>query len=312
MFPSDDDPWRSCRRDFLSYTSLAVASACLGRGTAAGGSPTETLPTIALGPHRVTRLIAGANPISGYSYLGSEMDQQMKDYFNHQRTLDFLKHCEVEGINTHQFSIASKAMDVYRALRQQGSQLHLIGLHSDPAEIAGLVESVQPIGLVHHGGVTDRLFREGRSSQVHDYVKAVHDHGLLAGVSAHNPNCIQQIADQDWEVDFFMTCFYYITRSTPPDQEPPLLEGPDVGYRFYQTDPQVMCRVIRQVKQPCLGFKILAAGRRCASQETVRAAFQFALDNIKPTDAVIVGMYPRDFDQIHANVDYAHQLSPLS
>ena len=67
--------------------------------------------------------------------------------------------------------------------------------------------------------------------------------------------------------------------------------------------------MIRQVKQPCLAFKILGAGRRLASQEIVRAAFEFAYKNIKPSDAVIVGMYPRRFDQVSANVEYARQFS---
>jgi hypothetical protein len=88
-----------------------------------------------------------------------------------------------------------------------------------------------------------------------------------------------------------------------------MLEGPDVGYRFYATDPQVMCKVIRQVKQPCLAFKILGAGRRCANQPMVRKAFQFAFRHIKPTDGVIVGMYPRHFNQVGANTQYTRQLS---
>ena len=69
-----------------------------------------------------------------------------------------------------------------------------------------------------------------------------------------------------------------------------------------------MCAVIRQVKQTCLAFRILGAGRRCASQEVVREAFRFAYSNIKPGDAVIVGMFPRDFDQVRANVGYAREL----
>ena len=72
-------------------------------------------------------------------------------------------------------------------------------------------------------------------------------------------------------------------------------------YPFYRNDPQVMTRVVRQVKQPCLAFKILRAGRMCSGQETVREAFRFAFANIKPSDAVIVGMYPRFFDEIGHN-----------
>lgn len=303
---------RAGRRQFLSQCSAAAASGLLLRDAAAlAGSSTDAMPTIALGPHRVTRLIAGANPISGYSYLGPKVDREMKAYFTPRHTLDFLRQCERAGINTHQFSGSSHAIDVYRTLRDQGSRLHLIGLYSKRADVKPVVRSLAPIGLVHHGGVTDKLFRQGRSGEVHDFVKAVHDQGVLAGVSAHNPDCIQRIADEGWDVDFFMTCFHYLTRektASPPADAGPILEGPDVSYRFYANDRGVMCKVVRQVKQPCLAFKILGAGRRCANQQMVREAFQFALEHIKPTDGVIVGMYPRHFNQVDANSQYTRQL----
>ena len=69
-----------------------------------------------------------------------------------------------------------------------------------------------------------------------------------------------------------------------------------------------MTRVIREVGKPCFGFKILGAGRLCDSPEMVRNAFKFAFDNIKPTDGVIVGMYPRNFDQVRANAAYVRSL----
>lgn len=303
---------RTDRREFLSRCSAAAASGLMLREAAVlAGSATGVMPSIALGPHRVSRLVVGANPISGYSYLGPEVDREMKAYFTPQRIMDFLRQCEREGINTHQFSAASKAVDVYGSLRDHGSKLQLIGLYSKREEIKPVIRRLAPLGLVHHGGVTDRLFREGRSSDVHDFVKAVHDAGALAGVSAHNPDCIERIADAGWEVDFFMTCFYYMTRdktASAPAGAGPMLDGPDVGYKFYSRDPEVMCKVIRQVSQPCLAFKILAAGRQCASQQTVRDAFRFAFEHIKATDGVIVGMYPRHFNQVSANTQYTHQL----
>ena len=190
--------------------------------------------------------------------------------------------------------------------------MQLICLHSKRDDIATLAETTQPIAMSHHGGVTDRLFRRGpQFGQVHDFLKAVHDQGLLAGVSAHNPDCIRRVADEGWEADFFMTCFYHLTGPTPPgepSQPPPVLDGPKVHYTFYRDDPLAMCEVIRQVRQPCLAFKILGAGRRCASQEMVREAFEFAFSHIKPTDAVIVGMYPRNFDQVRANAAYARSV----
>ena len=66
-----------------------------------------------------------------------------------------------------------------------------------------------------------------------------------------------------------------------------------------------MTAVVREIKQPCFGFKILAAGRMCASQQKVREAFAFAYRNIKPIDGVIVGMFPQYFDEVGANVRLA-------
>ena len=37
-----------------------------------------------------------------------------------------------------------------------------------------------------------------------------------------------------------------------------------------------------------------------ASQQMVQEAFKFAFEHLKPIDAVIVGMYPRSFDQVRA------------
>jgi hypothetical protein len=178
-----------------------------------------------------------------------------------------------------------------------------------PEEIRAVKQAAKPFAVVHHGGVTDRRFAEGKSELVHDFVKAAHDEGLLAGVSAHNPDCIKQVADAGWNVDFFMTCFYFLTRKTfhkpdQPKQEPEMLY---LTYPFYRRDPDVMTQVVRQVDKPCLGFKILAAGRKCSNQSKVRDAFRFAFENIKAADGVILGMYPRFFDEITANAEYTRQ-----
>ncbi len=40
----------------------------------------------------------------------------------------------------------------------------------------------------------------------------------------------------------------------------------------------------------------------------MKEAFRFAFTNIKPSDGVIVGMYPRFFDEIAANAGYVREL----
>jgi hypothetical protein len=305
------------RRAFLSQLGgLAAAAGFAWTGRAEADDPapatSPVLPAISLGKHSITRLVAGWNPIGGYSYLGPHTDRHMKEYYTADQTVAFLLDCEKAGINTHQFSVADTTAEVLRRVREHGSGMNFFGLHAGREGIEGTIRDTQPFALVHHGGVTDRLFQEGQSQQVHDYVKDVHDRGLLAGVSAHNPDCIRTIADEGWEVDFFMCCFYFLTRKTSPEANAaPAPETLQIAYPFYRTDPAAMTRVIREVKQPCLGFKILGAGRLCESQEMVRDAFKFAFENIKPTDGVIVGMYPRFFDEIAADARYTRELAPV-
>lgn len=307
---SNDRAVTSGRREFLAGISAAAVS---GLGLAAAGRAEDrqepaALPTIQLGKHRVSRLVAGSNPISGYSYLGAHMDRHMKEYFTVERTVEFLQRCAAAGITVHQFSINDKSPEVLRKVREQGVKMEFICLHSGRDAVRSAIESTHPIAMVHHGGVTDKLFSEGKSQEVHDYVKEAHDRGVMAGVSAHNPDCIQRIADEGWEVDFFMTCFYFLTRKHEPGKETvPPMPTHEISYAFYRDDPAAMTRVVRQVKQPCLGFKILAAGRLTNNQQAVREAFRFAFQNIKPTDGVIVGMYPRFYDEIRANADYTRE-----
>jgi len=259
-----------------------------------------------LGTRRISRLVAGSNPILGCSHLGPHTDRHLKEYFTVERTVGFLQNCERAGITAHQFADPERALPYVRRLRELGSKLEFICLHAQREKIAEAIALTQPMAMVHHGGVTDRLFAEGKAGLVHDYVKAAHDAGVLAGVSAHNPDCIRRSADEGWEVDFFMACFYFLTRKvTKEDPAAPTLE---IAYPFYRNDPKVMTEVLRQVRQPCLGFKILGAGRLCADQQTVRAAFRFAFENIKPTDGVIVGMFPWCFDEVGANARYTQEL----
>ncbi|HUV66491.1 MAG TPA: hypothetical protein VMW24_21565 [Sedimentisphaerales bacterium] len=306
------------RREFLLGLSLAAAGSPLVRAetvrTEHTTSPAPLLPTIQLGEHRITRLIAGSNPISGYSYMGPILDRHMQEYFTPERIVEFLWTCEREGINAHQFSRPEEMSGVFRELRERGSKMKFICLHAGGPQrtpVETVVRDTQPIAIVHHGGVTDKLFREGKSREVHDFVKRVHDAGVLAGVSAHNPDCIKQIADEGWPVDLFMACFYYLTRTPEELEKMPPVVTVEVGYSFFASDPMAMTKVVRQVDQPCLGFKILAAGRMCGGEQKVEAAFKFAFEHLKPTDGVIVGMYPRYQDQIAFNAGYTRKLAAM-
>jgi hypothetical protein len=128
----------------------------------------------------------------------------------------------------------------------------------------------------------------------------------MAGISTHNPAVVEAVEEKGWNNDFYMTCFYCVSRL--PEEFQKEFGVAAVGETYVASDPPRMCKLIRQLNKPCLGFKILAAGRRCKSRQEIRACFEFAFQNIKPTDAVIVGMFPKFSDQITENVGIVKEL----
>lgn len=303
----------SDRRGFLRRLGgggLVAAAASWSAATRSSGAQaaqrtpskkTPLLPTIKIGAKTITRLIAGSNPVQGYSHSTQNLARHMMEYFTVERTAGFLMHCEEVGVNTFQASYSDKVRDALRLAWERGSKIQWICLTSDAPGHAPLEKALplKPIAVVHHGVTTDNLFREGKADTVHDYVKKVHGLGLLAGVSTHNPKNVWAAEEAGWENDFFMTCFYNVVRTDEEIKRE--LGAVPLGELFLPDDPKAMIETIRQSRKPCLGFKILAAGRLCWNPYSVQQAFAFAFRNIKPSDGVIVGMYPRFKDEPQEN-----------
>ena len=164
----------------------------------------------------------------------------------------------------------------------------------------------KPIGIVHHGGTTDRRWRNGEQAKIKEFLKAVRDSGVMVGLSAHNPEVIATVEEENWDVDFFMAAVYRLTRT---DKEfAALLGQKPLGETFLPEDPPRMYRAIRQSKKTCLAYKILGAGRVTDSPKEIDRAFRTAFESIKPQDCVIVGMYPRYSDQARENADRVRQI----
>jgi hypothetical protein len=271
------------------------------------------MPQIAFGKHVVSRLIVGANPINGGSHLSRFVNLQMKRYFAPERITALLQRCESLGINTWQSGPGN--LDAYRAFCEQGGEMHYISLVQDDPDHPDVIErlvSAGTIGLAHHGEVTDRLWKEGQIDRVREYCKQIRDAGVMVGISTHMPVVVDHVISGGWDVDFFMCCVYERHRTREELED--LLGDVPIPLRevYLEGDPPRMFRVMRQTEKPCLAFKILAAGRLCDRQEWVEQAFESTFRQIKPNDAVIVGMYPEYEDQPAIDAEYVRRFSDLS
>src|SRR5262245_56839823 len=293
------------RRDFLHQAAgIATGIATITTSIHAADQPVSTsslLPTIQLGPHRVTRLIIGGNPIYGYSHFNKHFDRHMTAWHNPERVMELLRRCEECGLNTFQNSYSERTLADLERYRASGGTMNWLCLGKPdwdrhPERIADAARR-QPISIAPHGALNERLHREKKYAVLADLLKRIRDQGVLVGLSAHDPRLIETAEEKGWDVDYYMTCLYYLTR---PKEELRAILGGDLplGEIYLPSDPPRMFKVIRATSKPCLAYKILAAGRRIGSPAEVRRCFEEAFAGIKATDAVIVGMYQQFGDQV--------------
>jgi len=272
-----------------------------------------SLPQIPFGDVSLSRLILGANPMNGGSHLSRFVNNQMKRYFTPECMQATLAQSQAAGINTWQSSLCN--LEDYRDYVDGGGELHFISLAADREEQPTMLEdlvSAGTLGVAHHGEVTDVFWRAGEITQVREYCKRIRDAGVMVGISTHIPDVVDHVVSEGWDVDFFMCCVYERHRTREQLLERLGHVPLPLNEVYLEDDPARMYKAMRSADQPCLAFKILAAGRLCDKQEWVEAAFEQAFRSIKPTDAVIVGMYPEYEDQIAINADYTRRFSPLS
>jgi hypothetical protein len=144
-----------------------------------------------------------------------------------------------------------------------------------------------------HGGYMDNLYAAGDEKAVREAVRHGQSRGIPMGVAGHKPIVHDWVDEMDL-VDFHVVSFFNCGS----------LHG-GAGDRFRLADmfPAVQC--IQRLEKPCIGYKIMGAGRIDPVM-----AFEFAFEHIKPGDVVNVGVHRGDKDDmVEENV--AHVLGIL-
>ncbi|MAE60307.1 MAG: hypothetical protein CMJ49_03010 [Planctomycetaceae bacterium] len=262
-------------------------------------------------------MISGANPLCGNSHVSEEMSADMRSYFTDEGVVKYLLAVQAAGIDTLQ-----ARGDYHRVLhwlelfRREGGELKwIVQTASEMHDVFQNIRVIAAAGataIYHHGTRTDHYWKTGEIEKVQDYIKCMKDCGVPAGLASHIPEVFDYVEDKGWDVDFYMTCFYNLSRE---HRESALVTGgaqSSEDHLFEPEDPARMVRFIQQTQKMCLAFKILGASRRCGTQDEVADAFAYAFAQIKPIDAVVVGMFPKYLDQIALNVGHTLAACRLS
>jgi hypothetical protein len=248
----------------------------------------------------------------------------MAEYFTVEQTVEFVRSCMAEGINTWQGNYNEKLREVVLKLREEGEDINLIPIGAPQiADLSNerirsmlermesgwgkMLEEYKPIGVFLWGMLTDILWREGKIDMARDFLARIRDAGVQVGVATHIPEVIEYIEEKGWDVDFYMASLYKWMKSREEILEilPEVPVDGAEGWEFYlPSELPKMCDTISKTPKMCLAFKLFAAGRTSRTPQEVSDVFEFVFGHIKPTDAVVVGMYPRFADQmIKENAD---------
>ncbi len=247
----------------------------------------DKLPCVDFCGLNVSRLILGANPFGGFSHQNPKRDAAMREYYTVERILETWERAEAAGINTMitNNETATVVESVRRYFSNGGSMQWIaqVNCRTNPDMRSAIDQAVQMgcKGMYVHGLLTDSLYEKQDENTLKEWVNMAHDQGIPIGVAGHTPK-VHYWVDSLELVDFHAVCFFNC--GSVHD---------DKGERFQLTDlpPAVQC--VQTIQKPCIGYKIMGAGRL-----DPKMAFEHAFENIKPHDVVNVGMFRGDNDSM--------------
>ena len=245
------------------------------------------LPTVEFCGLNATRLIIGANPFGGFSHQGQERNKEMLAYHTPDRIIETWGRAAAAGINT--MITNNESPNVVQAVKEYlagGGGLQWIAQVNNRTapSMFHAIDAVLEMGckaLYFHGQRVEELYTARDDKTLRSWIDRGHAAGIPAGVAGHAPEAHAWVDGLDI-VDFHAVCFFNCGS---------LHAGK--GEKFHLSDVARAVDMIRRIRKPCIGYKIMGAGRMDA-----RMAFEYAFEQIKPSDVVNVGVHRADKDDM--------------
>ena len=244
------------------------------------------LPTIDFCGRQVSRIAVGGNPFSGIGHQDGALDTALKNYYTVGRIKQTLFQCEELGINTAFMRADNHIIRLLREYWNEGGKIQWFAQHAP--ERRDLLENIRSArgggatGIYIQGGLTDALQEKDQLEGLRDALALIRSLGAVSGVAGHQPKTHLDAQALGLDYDFHMVCFYNITgrrgKIDLPDTDP-----------YRPEDRQRAANLLRDLPRPCVGYKIMAAGRNHP-----REAIPYAVRHLKPTDIVCIGFFPKD------------------
>src|SRR5512135_751401 len=245
------------------------------------------MDTTTIGDLRLSRMLLGSNPFSGFSHQGLDRDARMVHHYTTARIKEALFDAQRLGITGFVARTDFHVMRMLLEYRDDGGKLNwLAQTCPEVGDAETCVRRAARGGAVAchiHGGVMDHLVAQGRAGEIAGAVALIRSMGMKAGIAGHVP-AVFEWCERNLDVDYYMCCYY---NPTPRANDPEHVHGAVEEYR--EEDRQVMTDLIRGLSRPVIHYKILAAGRN-----DPEGAFAFCASRMRAHDLVCVGVFTGD------------------
>jgi len=250
---------------------------------------------VTLGSARVSRLIVGGNPISGFSHQTPERDREMREYFTEEAICELLREAEAAGIDTLFARTDEHILGLIDRHWKTGGTIQWFAqvvydtadaeVHRTWIRRAG---DLGAHGMYLHGGATDFWHANGMLDLFPEALELMRSYGVPGGFAGHRAEAHAWVAEQV-RPDFQMCCHY-----NPSDRtRDPKHQG--AGEKWDPGDRELMLDVVATLSCPAVHYKVFAGGNR-----PVDEAFATLSRCVRPQDAVCIGVFPKDDPQMLA------------
>ena len=236
------------------------------------------LPRGKIGNVTLSRMILGGNLMGGWAHARDliYVSKLVKSYHHREKIFETFALAEACSVNT---ILTNPALcDVINDYWRNGGKIQFISDCGGKDIIEATQKSIDrgASACYIQGGVADKMVEEGKFDLIARTVELVRRNGLPAGIGGHKLSTVKACVDRGLRPDFWMKTLHNVDYWSARPQ-------PECD-NIWCDDPAATIAYMRQLKEPWIAFKILAAGAIHPKD-----AFKFAFES--GADFICVGMY---------------------
>lgn len=258
------------RRGFLKKSVIATG-ATIGMGSfeernllaqsaqpkpARPASAANKLPTGKIKDLEISRIICGGNLIGGWAHSRDliYVSDLVKKYHTDEKVCDTLELAEENGVSAILTNPnAARVVNLY--WKERGGRIRWI---TDCAYKGNLMDGIKMSvdngahAIYVQGGIADNMVEKGQVDEMGTALEYMKKQGVPSGLGAHRLSTTKACVDAGFKPDFWVKTLHptdYWSAGIQPEHD-----------NIYSRDPDATIAYMKNLEEPWIAFKTLAAG----------------------------------------------------